>query len=585
MRKKSILVLAIAILSSTTHLCNATTYDIIDIGTLPNSMYSGIVYPLSINNNGQIAGVAYDASGHGQAVLFDSTGNQNNIALGTFGGASSDAISINNNGQIVGAAQTSTNYYKATVFDTSGAGNHLDLGVLEGQRESFARANNDNGQIVGYARGSAGHYRATLYDPTGNGNNTNLGILPSWTASYAESINNNGEIVGYSYNVSDMRRATLFDITGGGNIIDLGTIGGNYSYAYEINDNDLIVGWAEDASNRERATLFDITGGGNNIDLGTLGGDESWARSINSKGQIVGYSKDALGYTHATLFDPSGGFNNINLNDLIGSDLGWTLHYAYSINDHGWIVGKGVNPEGTHTAFLIVPEPATPPTADADGPYSIYVGDTLTLDASGSTDPDNDIASFIWDLKVTDSEQQSDVNDSTLTIVPKPALVVAVDIKPTSCPNPLNVKSSGVLPVAILGSEDLDVSEIVPTSIQLAGIDAIRNDYEDVATPLLDVNDCNCTKAGPDGYLDLTLKFKTQRIVEAIGEVNNGDVLTLQLTGVLFGERPIEGTDCILIRGKHKPLNQADINKDGVVNNIDFAIIAENWLQYSIAED
>ena len=83
----------------------------------------------------------------------------------------------------------------------------------------------------------------------------------------------------------------------------------------------------------------------------------------------------------------------------------------------------------------------------------------------------------------------------------------------------------------------------------------------------MDVNDCNCTKAGPDGYLDLTLKFKTQRIVEAIGEVNNGDVLTLQLTGVLFGERPIEGTDCILIRGKHKPLNQADINKDGVVNN------------------
>jgi len=101
----------------------------------------------------------------------------------------------------------------------------------------------------------------------------------------------------------------------------------------------------------------------------------------------------------------------------------------------------------------------------------------------------------------------------------------------------------------------------------------------------LDSNDCNCTTDGPDGFLDLTLKFKTQEIVEAIGEVNNGDVLTLELTGVLFGERPIEGLDCILIRGKHKPFNKADINKDGVVNSVDFAIIAENWLQSSIVED
>jgi len=77
----------------------------------------------------------------------------------------------------------------------------------------------------------------------------------------------------------------------------------------------------------------------------------------------------------------------------------------------------------------------------------------------------------------------------------------------------------------------------------------------------------------------LTLKFKTKEIVEAIGEVNDGDVLTIELAGVLFGERPIEGVDCIVIRGRHKPFNEADINKDGVVNSIDFAVIAENWLE------
>jgi hypothetical protein len=151
------------------------------------------------------------------------------------------------------------------------------------------------------------------------------------------------------------------------------------------------------------------------------------------------------------------------------------------------------------------------------------------------------------------------------------------------------VKSSGVLPVAILGSADYDITTIDPTSIRLAGVEPLRSSYEDVAAPVADGNDCNCITEGPDGFLDLTLKFETQRIVQAIGEVNDGDVLTLELTGVLFDpipfETPIEGADCILIRGRHKPINPADINKDGVVNAADFAIFAENWLQSSVVED
>jgi len=48
---------------------------------------------------------------------------------------------------------------------------------------------------------------------------------------------------------------------------------------------------------------------------------------------------------------------------------------------------------------------------------------------------------------------------------------------------------------------------------------------------------------------------------------------------VLYDQTPIEGTDCVVIRGKHKPFNKADINKDGVVNIFDFIIMAENWLR------
>ena len=295
---------------------------------------------------------------------------------------------------------------------------------------------------------------------------------------------------------------------------------------------------------------------------------------------------------------------------------------------------------GTHTITLTVtdddgltdtdtvtvtiePYPNQPPVANADGPYTIYVGDMLTLDASGSTDDDNNIVSYIWDLddnnsfetdassnavfdvnysylqslgllvgntykihlKVTDGGGLSNIANTTLTIIPTPALQVSVDIKPGSCPNPLNVKSSGVLPAAILGTADFDVTTIDPTSIRLAGVSPLRSSVEDVAGPAIDSNDCNCTEDGPDGFLDLTLKFKTRDIVEAIGDVNYGDTLILKLTGVLIGERPIEGADCVLIGGKSKPFNKADVNKDGVVDMQDFAIFAENWLQSSIVED
>ena len=51
---------------------------------------------------------------------------------------------------------------------------------------------------------------------------------------------------------------------------------------------------------------------------------------------------------------------------------------------------------------------------------------------------------------------------------------VPVDIKPTSCPNPLNPKSNGVVPVAILGTADFDVSQIDPASILLEGVAPLR---------------------------------------------------------------------------------------------------------------
>ena len=133
-----------------------------------------------------------------------------------------------------------------------------------------------------------------------------------------------------------------------------------------------------------------------------------------------------------------------------------------------------------------------------------------------------------------------------------PPVVVAVDIKPESCPNPLNVKGKGVLPVAILGAEGFDVTQIDLTTVMLEGVAPLRWDWEDVATPR---EDDECNPAGEDGYIDLTLKFDVQDVVIALGVVDDGDEPELTLTGNLlpaYGGTPIAGEDVIIIIKKGK---------------------------------
>lgn len=137
---------------------------------------------------------------------------------------------------------------------------------------------------------------------------------------------------------------------------------------------------------------------------------------------------------------------------------------------------------------------------------------------------------------------------------PVPVIEVPIDIKPQSCPNPLNVNAHGILPAAILGTVDFDVNKIDLASIKLEGISPARSALEDVATPFVPFigrkTTSDCTVEGPDGFLDLTLKFNNQDIVGAIGMVSDGEILVLKLSGNLkkeFGASPIVGEDIVVI--------------------------------------
>ncbi|MCG6917141.1 MAG: hypothetical protein LJE89_06295 [Deltaproteobacteria bacterium] len=146
------------------------------------------------------------------------------------------------------------------------------------------------------------------------------------------------------------------------------------------------------------------------------------------------------------------------------------------------------------------------------------------------------------------------------------SLEVSLDIKPRSCPNKLNTKSRLFITAAILGSEYFDVREVDILTIELEGVAPLRSNFRDVATPFLPMVgkvDCeeDCNNLGSDGFMDLTLQFDTQEIVRALGEVEDGQCLTLQLTGKLLDGTPIVGEDVVVIIKRGRPWFKKDKTK------------------------
>jgi hypothetical protein len=135
-------------------------------------------------------------------------------------------------------------------------------------------------------------------------------------------------------------------------------------------------------------------------------------------------------------------------------------------------------------------------------------------------------------------------------------LCLPVDIKPESCPNPINLGGKGVLPVAIAGMADFDVATVDAESVRLAMMEPLRWNMEDVATPyepFIGKEGCyDCTELGADGYMDLSLKFDNQAVAMALEGwgAEDGDCWVLRLTGNLMDGTPFIGEDVLKIVDK-----------------------------------
>ncbi len=149
---------------------------------------------------------------------------------------------------------------------------------------------------------------------------------------------------------------------------------------------------------------------------------------------------------------------------------------------------------------------------------------------------------------------------------PEPLLDL-LDIRPGSCPNPFNVKlfeytenrgkrMGGMLPAALLGSEDFDVRLVDPSSVRLEGVIPVFRKscgYEDLSQPVVEKTGCECTTEGPDGYEDMIFHFRSIEIAEALAEdgiPQPGEERMLTLTGQLADGTPFSFTDCLRFVGR-----------------------------------
>lgn len=163
----------------------------------------------------------------------------------------------------------------------------------------------------------------------------------------------------------------------------------------------------------------------------------------------------------------------------------------------------------------------TDPEADAGDDLTIIPGQTATLDGSDSSDDDGHALSFSWsdgstevgtgasldigplnagtytyELSVDDGFGGTDTTTVTVTIDPIPVLF---DVKPDDTNNRINSRNKGVIPTAILGSADFDVSSVDVSTLVFGPGNATeahnRGHLEDV---------------NGDGYMDLVLHWRTQ---------------------------------------------------------------------------
>ena len=223
-----------------------------------------------------------------------------------------------------------------------------------------------------------------------------------------------------------------------------------------------------------------------------------------------------------------------------GSEIGDPVEATITISNSAPSIEDVVispDPASTDSTLVATPQDWTDANGDPEGyqwQWQKYNTDTsIWEDISGATGNTLDSSNFALNdqIKVICTP-----NDGTDTGNPAEATVsisilsydAGIDVKPGSEENPINLKSKGVIPVAIYTTEGFDA-----TTVDIETVTFGPNEAPPVHFAYEDIDD--------DGDIDLILHFRTQ--AAGIGQ----DDTEVTLTGVTDSGTVFTGTDVIKI--------------------------------------
>jgi probable HAF family extracellular repeat protein len=303
----------------------------------------------------------------------------------TLGGTASGANAINNLGWAMGFAASPANTLEAAAWIE---GRMVKLGVLPGGKNSsvpWESVKNNHGLIVGISDTSTVQPRGETFSCVAAGflpasGNTCLGFLwqpPGFISElptlggdngFATGVNNKDQVIGWaetSYQDPTCNPPQVLQFLP--YVYDVKTTkitalqvypGDSDGTADAINDQGQIAGISGICSNAVGGAsaihaVFWQDQNSTPIDMGNLGG-EAWntPNSMNSKGEVVGFGnpsgdQNAPFNPIAFYWSQATGMTNLGTLDPFPNSI------AYAINNHGVIVGQGLNlSTGASHAFI-----------------------------------------------------------------------------------------------------------------------------------------------------------------------------------------------------------------------------------------
>ncbi len=334
---------------------------------------SAAVTPYSVDDNGEMVGVAVQGDSTSQAVIIHPNGTIQN--LGSLGGDFAVAFDRNQNGVIVGtSADHEATYHAFYWVDGMRA---LALGTGS---HSEAFSINDRGEMAGVVTMETGEHVAFVNSRVVQESNTRAYSINNVGMTVGSALVD-GKVVGVGWNSNGRQNALTSD-------------GADFTEAYAVNDAGWIVG--SSGSTHELAGKSSTSTGA--AARWMAGPRASFMHGLGLDETAGKSADDEL--LHATLWTEDD--DRFNLNDLIhGPADGWQLVEARDINASGQIVGYGLK-DGRTAAFLLTPVDGEAPlprsiTRDVAGtaPLMIYADELADINGNdalvllGADSPDH----------------------------------------------------------------------------------------------------------------------------------------------------------------------------------------------------